>query len=201
MVQTWEEAQEFESKWHDSCVNSLNEELKQLVYARKMGIRFTNDGKTPYNIDLHGQSVIDVGGGAYSLLLKCVNFKTGAVVEPLHHPKWVLDRYNIHGIDFINEPAETGLAGKPIPDDMKFDEAWIYNCLQHVQDPELIIKNVKNMVKLIRIFEWIDLPVCPGHIHELKEDKLNTWLGGEGKVEILNESGCNGKAYYGVFPV
>lgn len=201
MVQTWQEAQKFESDWHGNCVNSLNEELKQLVYAKKMGIKFTSDGKTPYNIDLHGQSVIDVGGGAYSLLLKASNFSHATVVEPLHHPKWVLERYDAHHIDFINEPAEEGMAGKPMPEELKFDEAWIYNCLQHVQDPEQIIANTRNMAKLIRIFEWIDLPVCPGHIHELKANKLDLWLQGQGKVEEVHELGCNGRAYYGIFPV
>jgi len=215
MTQSWEEAQKWEKKWHDNCVNSLNEELKQLVYARKMGLVFTPTHKTPYNLDLRGKSVLDIGGGAYSLLLKAVNFKKhldggnlgACVIDPLDHPEWVKMRYQSAGIFFkrmagedINTVARLAYEERPYADDEKFDEIWIYNCLQHVRDPQKIIANALAVSKLIRIFEWVDIPTSPGHLHVLKEEKLNEWLGGEGKVEVLNEYGCNGKSYYGIFP-
>lgn len=202
MQQTWDDAQKWEKEWHGSCVNSINEELKQLVYAQRMGLGITKTPKTPISFDLQGKSILDVGGGAYSLLLKCVNFKSAIVVDPIVPPEWVLKRYEAHGVDVINEPAETGLDGVHFLDEeMKYDEAWIYNCLQHTIDPEKIISNVRKMAKLVRIFEWIDTPVTMGHLHTLKEEKLNDWLHGEGKVEMINQYGCVGKCYYGIFPV
>ena len=203
----WKAAQKWETDWHDNCVNSLNEELKQLVYAKRMGIKLTPDPKTPYNIDLEGKSVLDIGGGAYSLLLKATNFKKSnetlgtSVIDPLEHPQWVVDRYKAAGIFFKRMSGENINTDKEKPENSAgmFDEIWIYNVLQHTQDPEKIIKNAKAVGKLIRIFEWIDTPVNVGHIHTLKEEKLNKWLGGEGKVEDLKESGCYGRCYYGVF--
>ena len=81
-----------------------------------------------------------------------------------------------------------------------FDECWIYNVLQHCDVPRKIIQNARKASKLIRIFEWIETGTNEGHIHDLTEKDLNKWLKGEGKVEQLNESGCVGQAYYGIFP-
>jgi 2-polyprenyl-3-methyl-5-hydroxy-6-metoxy-1,4-benzoquinol methylase len=210
MNQTWDEAQKWEADWHGNCVNSINEELKQFVYMKKMGLKFSPNPKTPYNIDLQGKSVLDIGGGAYSLLLKCSNFKImheggsvgAAVIDPIKHPKWVVDRYKSAGIFFKQMTGENINIAKDTPNNSGevFDEIWIYNCLQHTIDPEQIIKNARAVGKLIRIFEWIDHPVSNGHLHTLTEENLNKWLGGDGKVENINEMGCNGKCYYGIFP-
>lgn len=220
MNQTWNEAQKWEKDWHGNCVNSINEELKQLVYAQRMGLGITPTPKTPINFDLQGKSVLDIGGGAYSLLLKCVNFKVSveggaigtSVIDPIDHPEWVKMRYESAGIFFkqmsgedirtTNQKIIDGELREMLPFDEseKFDEIWIYNVLQHTKDPEKIIKNARAVGKLIRIFEWIETPVNIGHIHTLKEAKLNEWLGGEGKVEHINQSGCKGLCYYGIFP-
>jgi len=74
MQEIWQKAQKWEQEWHKNCVNSLNEEQKQIIYARKMGLVLSPTPKTPFNFDLKGKSILDIGGGPYSLLLKCVNF-------------------------------------------------------------------------------------------------------------------------------
>ena len=190
----WKEAQKWEAAWWGGCLNSLLEEEKQLVYARKMGLTFFHDGKSPYNINLEGKSVLDIGGGPCSLLLKCVNRGGCLVVDPCKYPQWVLGRYEEAEISFRSFPAEEFLYPPGV-----FGEAWIYNCLQHVKDPAKIIANAKRAAKIIRIFEWIDIEVTNGHIHKLSETQLNEWLGGMGKVEELHEGGCNGRCYYGIF--
>jgi 2-polyprenyl-3-methyl-5-hydroxy-6-metoxy-1,4-benzoquinol methylase len=201
MLQTWQAAQEWEKNWHGDCVNSLNEELKQLTYARKMGLKLSPTLKTPYNFDLEGKTVLDIGGGAYSLLLKCSNFQQAAVIEPIHYPQWIHGRYEANRIKLIEHAAEDMYADEnQIYEERIYDEVWIYNVLQHVQDPQKIVNNSRRAGKLIRIFEWVDNGISPGHIHDLKEEKLNEWLRGEGKVEFINEGGCVGKCYYGVFP-
>ena len=82
-----------------------------------------------------------------------------------------------------------------------WDEAIIYNVLQHTESPEKVIAQARKAVNVIRLFEWIDRPATDGHLHILTEAQLNQWLGGEGKVEnFTGQNGCYGKAYYGVFP-
>ncbi len=188
---TWEEHQKWEAEWHGNCVNSLGEEMKQLTYAKRMGLRFHHDGKSPYCIDMGGKSVVDIGGGPCSLLLKCVNVD-GVVVDSCEYPCWIYARYDEAKIGMSSVPAESFLS-------IGFDEAWIYNCAQHVQDPEKVFAVARRCAEIVRVFEWIDIPESPGHPHMLTEDKLNEWLGGFGKVETINENTAVGRCYYGVF--
>lgn len=191
----WTDDNKWESDWWGNCTNTYSEETKQLVYASKMGLKAEMDnGKYP-SFDMQGKSILDIGGGPVSLLLKCKNFKNGYVIDPCDYPEWVHDRYKIAKIDYWQIPAEAEELKHLIP----YDEVWIYNVLQHVQDPEKVIANARDIAKVIRIFEWVDMPPVVGHPHELTEAKLNKWLGGEGKVEQLDEDGCRGKAYYGLF--
>lgn len=195
---SWTDAQEWETSWWGDCTNTLGEELKQLTYARRMGLVMHHDGRSPYNIDLGGMSVLDIGGGPVSLLLKCTNMGKCAVADPMPLPKWVAERYKLARIVHMKLPGEKVLPEVFVDD---YDEVWIYNCLQHTQDPRLIIENAKRAGQLIRIFEWIETAVNTGHPHSFTAEQLDEWLGGHGRVEQLNgENNCYGKCYYGVFP-
>lgn len=193
---TWNTAQEWERQWWGSCQNTYGEEEKQLLYANRMGLRPYHDGRSPYNFDLKGRSVLDIGGGPVSLLLKCTNFKKSYVIDPCEYPNWVWKRYQAAGIEYWHFSGEEVPAGAD-----EFDEVWLYNVLQHTQDPEKIIRNAQRAGKIIRIFEWIDTRINEGHPHSLTEQQLNEWLSGEGKVEVLNgQANCYGRCYYGIFP-
>lgn len=190
----WQRAQEWELNWHGDCVNTLHEEEKQLVYAKRMGIELKPNSKTPYEIDLAGRSVIDVGGGPCSLLLKARSFSSAIVVDPLMYrfPEWVRARYAAHGVMVLGEPGESFV----LP---KVDEVWVYNVLQHVQNPKEVIRNAQRHAAMIRIFEWLDTWQNIGHPHVLTAAELDLWLQGTGRVERVNESGCYGMCYYGAF--
>lgn len=185
----------FERNFWGQCTNTYGEETKQLVYARRMRLHFHHDGRSPYNIDMQRKSVIDIGGGPTSLLLKCTNLLRGVVVDPLEWPQWVYDRYGAAGILCFPYPGEEVTVTRF----GKFDEAWIYNCLQHVTDPAKIVYNARQMAKTVRLFEWIDIPPHEGHPQMLTRNLLDQWLGRKAVVEQLNEGGCVGRAYYGVF--
>jgi len=193
MTQTWEEATKWEADWHGNCVNSLGEEYKQIAYAKRMGLKPFHNGKSPFNFNLGGVSVLDIGGGPYSLLLKCENISHATIVDPCHYPEWVNARYEAAGL--IRYKAR----GEDLPHHLKFDEVWIYNCLQHTEDPEKIVHNARKIGKIIRLFEWIETGVADGHLHNLTEAKLNAWLGGIGKVDRINENTAVGLCYYGIF--
>ena len=192
-MHNWSAAQKWERGWWGNCVNVYREEQKQLLYADRMGLRAFHDGKSPYNFDLGGASVLDIGGGPCSLLLKCTNV-IGKIVDPLEFPAWALMRYQIAGIAFGQ------VQGEKI-DELGWDEAWLYNVLQHTEDPALVIRNAQKAARLIRIFEWIDMPTNRGHPHSLTVVQLNDWLRGEGKVEsFTGQHTCTGTGYYGIFP-
>jgi SAM-dependent methyltransferase len=195
---TWQLATEWEAGWHETIgSNTLNEENKQITYAEKLGLTFIPDAWSPYWIDGMGKTILDIGCGETSLLLKTKNLRKGYGIDPLLHtyPAWVRGRYQESKIMTIDGKAEDAI-NYPIG---PVDEVWIYNCLQHVEDPKKIIDNAKFIGKLIRIFEWVDTPPNIGHPWMLTEKDLNEWLGGEGKVEMINSRNAVGKCYFGVF--
>jgi hypothetical protein len=174
------------------ATNTYHEETKQLVYASRMGLLAGKGDAHPPVFNLGGRSVIDIGGGPVSLLLKCINFSWATVVDPAGWPDWVIARYTAAGIGYRQEKAEKLSV-------INADEAWCYNCLQHCDDPEKIIANARKSARTIRLFEWVDTQPYDGHPQTLTRDGLEKWLGSPGFVTELNENGAVGRAFYGVF--
>lgn len=192
----WDEAQKWESSWWSDCCNTLGEEIKQLEYAKHMGLEWTSQGGKMV-IDAKGKSILDIGGGPVSMLLKVVNSPDKVVVDPCEYPEWIGNRYDLAGITHI--PLKGEEIHKLNGGEDYFDEIWIYNCLQHADDPKRIIEIAKKATAKIRIFEWVLSEQNVGHPHVLTPDELDSWLGGHGTVERLSTNGCNGLAYFGVF--
>lgn len=186
------QALDYELAFWGDCSRTFREEQKQLVYAQRMGLLARWDGAHPPYFDMEGRSVVDIGGGPVSLLLKCENLAWGTVVDPAPYPEWVLARYQAAGIGYRKEEAEDLAA-------LNANEAWIYNVLQHVRDPKLVIERALATARIVRIFEWIEIDPYPGHPHRLDREQLDEWLGAPGFVATLDESGAHGTAYYGVF--
>lgn len=184
---------DYEADFWQDCANTFHEEQKQIVYAIRMGLLPNWNCAHPPTFDLGGRSVIDIGGGPVSLLLKCVNRGRSVIADPGTYPNWVRARYNECGIEYWQMRAEGML------EENEFDEAWLYNVTQHVDEPWTVIENAKKAAALVRLFEWIDIPAYDGHPHMLTKEGLEEWLGAAGFVTELNESGCVGRAFYGVF--
>jgi len=181
-----------ETAWWGDCANTWHEEQKQFVYAKRMGLQANWACAHPPTYDLEGHSVIDIGGGPVSLLLKCVNKGRAVVADPGSFPEWVTERYSACGIEYWRTDGED-ISG------YTFDEAWLYNCLQHVNDPDIVIARARELAPVIRLFEWIDIQPYAGHPHLLTEENLNHALQATGFTARVDESGAVGRAYYGVF--
>lgn len=193
-TKTWLKANEWEREWWSDCANTYDEEAKQLHYASHMGLdqyRETNKiSGQGFQFNLKGKSILDIGGGPVSLLLKCVNFNRAVVVDPCKFPNWIMERYKAHGIEFINKPAEEiNLYG--------FDEAWIYNVLQHVIDPTEVVEKAKKAGKIVRIYEWVNTGTNVGHPNNLTTSFLDKHFNGQ--MKKMNENGCHGMAYFDVY--
>lgn len=181
----WQRHQEAEAAYWGDCRDTWGEERKHPVYAARMGLAFPPD--------VAGRSVLDLGGGPVSMLLRASGVSRATVVDPCPYPDWVRERYARAGIHALRMPAEEYVADTP------FDECWLYNVLQHVIDPWEVVRVARASARLVRLFEWIDVPPSIGHPHTLHRELLDLWLGGHGTVEPLDEHGCVGLAYYGVF--
>jgi hypothetical protein len=172
--------------WGD-CANTFDEDQKHWVYARLMGIR-----QEHWSLIHPGGLVIDIGGGPASMLLKCRRINgeiLGHVWDPLPYPTWTRARYQAHGI------AVARHRGEELTISDAWDEAWIYNCLQHTDDPALVVRNALRAAPVLRIAEWIDIPPHDGHPHMLTAALLQQWTGAEGQITELAESGCYGRMW------
>lgn len=200
----WEEAQSWEKTWWNDCGNTVWEDVKQMELVPYLGLKIVPNAYTNYRIPLEGQSVLDIGGGPSSLLLKCEDVK-GWVVDPCDYPKWVGERYKECGLEYIQmkgEDVDRLISDGENPNDFGvgiWDEVWIYNCLQHTDNPKKIIKNAQKVGKIIRIFEWINTGTNEGHLHSFNKEFFNKHLKGEGKTTKLSSNGLFGEAFYGVF--
>jgi hypothetical protein len=170
---------DFEQWFWGTCTNTLGEELKQVEYGRLMGMELKTEdgGQWRKYYDAQGRSIIDVGGGPVSMLLKVMNWSGRlSVVDPGIYPDWVRTRYDCASIDYYVEPAET------FQTDYIYDEALSYNVLQHVSDPLAVVRTMQRSARLIRFFDWIEYPPELGHPNELHADELDQWFGAEGSV-------------------
>ena len=163
-----------EMAWWGNCADTSCEEEKQQVYARYMGLLDYRASRfAPF--DLGGQSVLDIGGGPVSLLLKCSNVN-GIVLDPAEWPQWVMDRYADAGISYIRQPAEDAeLSGM-------FDEVWLYNCLQHVRDPQKVVDLARRHGRTVRVFEWLHTATDTLHPHTFTRERLDALFGTCGRV-------------------
>lgn len=177
----WTNAQNHEAEFWNDCTKTLVEEQKQLFYATRMKLPFVDYPLS--NIDFQGKSVIDVGAGPTSLLLKSHNYSKALAIDPLMDtfPAWVKDRYHSVGIETLAS------GGEDIDTNLIFDEAIIYNVLQHTIDPELIAHKLLRVAKTVRVFEWIDVKSDDLHPHILTEENLNKWFGCKGMIELVHE--------------
>lgn len=189
-MDAWKNAQQHELQWWlANLVNSFFEERKQMMMAEKMGLPVDSG----YRIDLQGKSVLDVGGGATSLLLKCINGGRRAVLDPLRFPEWVMDRYAAADIDFMIGPAEA-------MEEEGFDEVWIYNVLQHVRNPKEVLRRAMRAGRTLRIFEWTNANTDIMHLHTVTAEMIESVVGGKGCSEtITNVDGLPASAFWGTF--
>lgn len=175
--QAWEK-----SFWGDYPQLDSEEVTKQNVYAKLMGIKLPHDAQQ--------KSIIDFGCGPVGMLLRTSNFSKAVGVEPLYFSDNVYDRYSRNNVKILQIPMEDYTSNEV------YDEAWMYNLIEHVIDPIACLKVMKTAAKTLRLFEWIDLPPRQGHPHTITEKMIVENLDlSEGQWEIVNlaESGCYGK--------
>ena len=196
--EAWLGHQEDERKFWAYDKNVSYGQVKEQAYVPFLGLDKLRKG--PY-FDLKGMSILDIGGGPVSLLLRCVNFSKGVVLDPCTFEDWILERYKKNDIEFIKHKAEDWE-----PSQM-FDEVWIYNVLQHVQDPDKVVAMAKRAARKIRVFEWRETPLTGGHPHTFTTEDFDRLFGKRGNARNVTKDdmlydlihNTEEKFYWGVF--
>lgn len=146
------------------------------------------------NPDLKGKSVIEIGPGRIAALLFCTNHKLSFVLEPTEY-EGVAHLYEKENLLVFKKTAEE-------IDLPRVDEVWLFNLLQHVQDPDLLINKCKEVAKVIRFFEPVDLPTNLEHPFSFSMDDFKGYFGDCVKEYAANQGieGFHGaRCAYGVY--
>jgi len=199
----WADAQKHEAEFWGNCLNlhTWHEFVKQEMYGREMSL-VADYGDGSGEFDVLGKSVLDIGGGPVSMTLRCYNASHLVVADPIKWPASVFRRYRGYGIQFVR------VAGEDLPRSLGlFEEVWIYNVLQHVDDPMVVMSRAKEHLTddgKLRIFEWINIPADDCHPHVLTPELLLKGLSDlralKFNIPTLNEYWTpNAQAFVGVF--
>jgi hypothetical protein len=158
--------------------------------ARWMGLEVDDR----YTIHTEG-TIWDAGGGPVSLLLKAIGWERAVVIDPAPYPNWTRERYLHRGIEVERMTAERAFLVMDAP-----DEVWMYNTLQHVEDPQELVTAAVFSGAVVRLFEWVEEPTNECHLHTLHADDIERWAVEAGasvtsRAGKLNDVEC----YAGVF--
>lgn len=201
----WEIANHYESEhWEkfsaeiDTLIHTQPQFLDALMINADY---FENVGMT---LNFSGLKVLDVGGGPVSILLRSNKgysefhdgFDEGVVIDPVKITDHQRMRYEYFDIKFIQDKAEN------ITNYYKekyFDECFIYNCLQHVEDPIKILDGVTQVSKKIRIAEPIYVPTDKCHLHTFTEHYFANYFDKDGwEIEMQNIVNIGSPHYVGI---
>lgn len=163
----WRKAQDAELRFHLNDSYRAQERLQRAFYSGMLELSSISPDA----------DIVDLGCGPQSLLLDAPQSTTAVrvAVDPLRFTDHDESRYRNYGIMRRYEPAEKFDAV-----DYRFDEAWLYNVLQHVIDPELVLGNATRVARTIRIFEWTEQPLTIVHLHSPSKDGIVSQLRGHG---------------------
>lgn len=197
----WEKVNDWESEWWSDCTNTFIEETKHLKVMKRIGLNASVRNAHLW-YDLQGKSILDLGGGVVSILLKCENRGANcSVVDPIlsKAPNWVIERYNTARIATIGVPAEEYAFEKVSG---VFNEVWLYNVLQHTQDPAKILKGIKSLSPItIRIHEWLNTLPHKGHPQTITKEMIDKYL--DIDLKVANGDPSEGYSFvgYGVYSI
>lgn len=118
--------------------------------------------------DQWGKAIAEVGCGPYPATLFCEH-----VLPFLYEPLWFPELKNATRdpcVRWYQQPFEDA----PV---IEVEECWLFNCLQHVRDPEAVVAKAKDTAPVIRFFEPVDYPTCIYHPHTFTEQDFIRWFG------------------------
>lgn len=147
----WQLAQKWELMWATQEEQKSMRETYSKIYMQLFG----------YDIekDFQGKTILEIGCGMFPTALWATGKKKATVVDPLtkqfsmdvHH------YWNDNNIFAVPEKFEYWNRTE------FFDEVWLFNVLQHVFDPELLLERLKGSGSNVRVFECVDVPADDKH--------------------------------------
>lgn len=177
----WLRAQEEERKHH---TGSLEDGVKAYMHTYSEYFRYTDMQSE------EGKSIMEIGCADVPALYYLKNYKPSYIIEPLPSPI-LLELTKDLPILIISEPAEE-------IDFPEVDEVWLFNVLQHVINPDVIIEKAKAASKVVRFFEPINDHIDVCHLHTFTLEYFQKHFGDcvkhyedhKGRVNGFHEHEC-----------
>jgi 2-polyprenyl-3-methyl-5-hydroxy-6-metoxy-1,4-benzoquinol methylase len=194
----WTNAQAGELKYWQRPGCLWGEFDKQLCYFRHMKL-WEDFGLPDFELDMKGKSVLDIGCGPASGMLRMTNASRLTGVDPCEYGAAARRRYKAFGIDYHVARAED-MESLNLP---VHDLGLIYNVLQHPEDPAAIVRQAIKHCREIRLIEWQFVPQDNEHLWVLTPDLVLNWFAGC-KIKYIalpriTECQCNATALVGIF--
>ncbi len=178
MTESWKKAQAAERKFH---TDPFSKGYPSYFRAYEQYFAYLD-----LNFDLKGKSILEIGPADYPALGFCINADMGHVIEPM--PSSILmeildskgENYSRITNPLSSLPEDNG--AEKILDNLLFlgasyDQIWIFNVLQHVMDPDLILRLCRMISKEICIFEPVNTGITDCHLHGFTPDYFQERLG------------------------
>lgn len=201
----WEIANFHESEhWEKFTAEADTIAVAQPQYMDSLFIKNDYFDSRDLSLNFRGLKVLDVGGGPSSILLRSNKnhselhdgFSEGVVIDPVKISEHQKLRYEYFGVRFIQDMAEN--ITKYYSENY-FDECFIYNCLQHVEDPIRILDGITKVSKKIRIAEPIHIPTDKCHLHTFTEDYFANYFDNDKwEIEMQNIVTIGVRHYIGI---
>jgi len=124
--------------------------------------------------EIADRTVLDVASGPLSLLFDYPPRAGSTALDPLPFGGFEA-AYEAAKIERVRTTAEEYAPTQ------RWDEVWMYNCLQHVLRPDEVVARLTRWARSrIRIFEWIDQPLSEVHLHRIQPGDIAAVLWGYG---------------------
>lgn len=149
IMNRWQLAQQEERKHHSGTLEDGVEAYRESYRQYFSYLKTQPEQK--------GKIIMEIGCADVPALMFCENYATSYIIEPLPSPI-LLELTKDLPITILVSPAEH----------LEFpvvDEVWLFNVLQHVIDPDVIIDKCKKAANVIRFFEPINDGVDLCHLH------------------------------------
>jgi len=187
-IERWKQAQEAERKLHKL---TLEEGIEH--YRISYGHNFRYLGIDPEKVQW---GILEIGAADFPAL-RYVKADRCIIIEPM--PSQLLKDFCIEkNILLLNTPFDKTNINEN--GGIELFEVWMFNVLQHVQDPESFISNAK-LCRCVRYFEPIDTGITDYHPHSFTKDDFDRWFPGVNKFynETTNQNFHDGPCCYGVW--
>lgn len=201
----WQIANIHESEhWEKFTAEADTIAVAQPQYMDSLFINSDYFDSRDLSLNFRGLKVLDVGGGPSSILLRSNKnhselhdgFSEGVVIDPVKISEHQKLRYEYFGVRFIQDMAEN--ITKYYSENY-FDECFIYNCLQHVEDPIRILDGITKVSKKIRIAEPIHIPTDKCHLHTFTEEYFANYFDNDKwEIEMQNIVTIGVRHYIGI---